>query len=59
MARRKIIWSHKAEIKLFEILDFYTKRNKSNKYSIRLYKQFIKELNLLNKYPDMVVTPIS
>ena len=27
MAKRKIVWSHKPQIKLFQILDFYAKRN--------------------------------
>jgi hypothetical protein len=55
MAKRKIIWSKKANIKLFEILDFYTKRNKNVKYSTKLYKRFIQEITLLNKYPEMVI----
>ena len=53
MEKRKIIWSQRANIKLFEILDFYTNRNKSKSYSIKLYKRFIKELSLLYKQPDL------
>lgn len=53
MEKRKIIWSQRANIKLFEILDFYTNRNKSKSYSTKLYKRFIKELNLLYKQPDL------
>lgn len=53
MEKRKIIWSQRATIKLFEILDFYTNRNKSKSYSIKLYKRFTKELNLLRKQPDL------
>jgi plasmid stabilization system protein ParE len=53
MEKRKIIWSQRATIKLFEILDFYSNRNKSKSYSIRLYKRFTKELNLLRKQPDL------
>jgi hypothetical protein len=56
MAKCKIIWSKKASIKLFEILDFYTNRNKSTQYSTKLYKKILKELSLLNKYPDIGVT---
>jgi len=37
MAKRKIVWSHKAQIKLFQILDFYTERNKSNIFPQKLY----------------------
>jgi plasmid stabilization system protein ParE len=53
MAKRKIIWSHKANIKLFEILDFYAERNKSATYSKKLYKKFKKELSLLSRQPEI------
>jgi plasmid stabilization system protein ParE len=53
MAKRKIVWSHKAQIKLFEILDFYTKRNKSKLYSKKLYNRFIKESKLLIKHSEI------
>jgi plasmid stabilization system protein ParE len=53
MAKRKVIWSHKANIKLYEILEYYTKRNRSPKYSTKLYKRFKKELSLLHEHPEM------
>jgi len=53
MAKRKIVWSHRANIKLFEILDFYTKRNKSSSYSKKLYKKFKKELSLIIRQPEI------
>lgn len=53
MAKRKIIWSKKSSTKLFEILEFYTNRNKSRQYSTKLYKKITKELALLNKHPDI------
>lgn len=53
MEKRKIIWSQRATIKLFEILDFYANRNKSKSYSTRIYKRFNKELKLLHKQPDL------
>lgn len=53
MGKRKIIWSHKAQIKLFEILEFYTERNKSKAFSIKLYKKIRKELSLLHKQPEL------
>ena len=37
MAKRKIVWSHKARIKLLMTLEFYTERNKSKTYSKKLY----------------------
>jgi plasmid stabilization system protein ParE len=53
MAKRKIVWSHRARIKLFEILHYFSERNKSNRYSAKLYQKFNKELNLLHKHPDL------
>lgn len=51
MAKRKIIWSSKARIKLYEILEYFIDRNKSPAYSNQLLARFYKELKLLNKYP--------
>jgi plasmid stabilization system protein ParE len=53
MAKRKIVWSHKAQIKLFQILDFYTYRNKSKTYSKKLYKRLVKESKLLIDHPEI------
>jgi plasmid stabilization system protein ParE len=53
MAKRKIVWSHRARIKLYDILNFYNKRNQSNSYSSKLYKRLIKEIILLKKHPDL------
>jgi hypothetical protein len=53
MVKRKIVWSHRANIKLFEILEYYAERNKSSTYSKELYKKFTKELSLLIKQPEI------
>ena len=53
MARRKIIWSHHAQIKLYGILEFYIERNKSKIYSEKLYKTIYKEIKILLKQPDI------
>lgn len=53
MAKIKIIWSHRAEIKLFKILEFYSERNKSSYYSKKLYQKINKELKILLKQPDI------
>ena len=53
MAKRKIVWSNCARIKLYKILKFYNIRNKSNSYSNKLYKRFTNELKLLQKHPDL------
>jgi len=53
MVKGKIVWSHRAKIKLFKILDYYTKRNKSTTYSKKLYKKFKRETSLLLKQPEI------
>ena len=53
MGKRKIVWSHTAKDKLFSILEYYTLRNKSKTYSIKLYKRLVNEINLLLKHPDL------
>ena len=53
MAKRKIVWSHRARTSLFKLLDSYTERNKSTAYSQKLYKKFNKELSLLIAHPDL------
>ena len=53
MVKRKIVWSNKAKIKLFKILEYYTERNKSATFSKKLYKKFSKELVLLKKQPEI------
>lgn len=59
MAKRKIVWSHRAKIKLFNILEFYTERNQSTSFSKKLYKKFNKELSLLLKQTDIgIITEI-
>ena len=53
MVKRKIVWSNKAKEKLFSILEFYTLRNQSKSYSIRLHRKLFKEIKLLIKHPDL------
>lgn len=53
MAKRKIIWSHRAEIRLFKMLEFYAERNKSKTYSVKLYQRLNRELQILLKQPDI------
>jgi len=52
MAKRKLIWSQNAKIKLFEILDYFNVRNKSNNYSKKLYHKITKGLSILIKHPE-------
>lgn len=53
MGKRRIIWSENAKRKLFEIMNFYAKRNKSKTYSIKLYKKINRELSILVTFPEI------
>ena len=53
MAQSKIIWSHRARIKLYSILEFYADRNKNKIYSAKLYSRFNKEIKLLTRHPNL------
>ena len=53
MVKRKIVWSNRAKIRLYAILDFYIVRNNSKTYSTKLQKLISKEVNLLLKQPDL------
>ena len=51
MAKRKIIWSSRAKLDLFEILDYYYKRNGTKTYSKKLNYTLRKSIRLLKNYP--------
>lgn len=53
MAQRKIVWSHRARIKLYTILEFYAERNKRRAFSRKLYIKINRELSLLLKHPEI------
>ena len=53
MVKRKIVWSNRAKTRLYGILEFYIKRNKSNTYSIKLYRLLHKEVKILLKFPEI------
>jgi len=55
MAKQGIIWSPQAKLDLFEILDFYYKRNGSKTYSIKLNLIFRKAIRMIEKYPKLGV----
>ena len=55
MAKQKIIWSLRAKLDLFEILDFYYKRNGSKTFSIKLNFIFRKAIRMIEKYPKLGV----
>ncbi len=53
MAKREVIWTKNSEIQLQEILEFFTKRNKSRLYSKKLYRKFKTELLTVSKNPEL------
>lgn len=53
MVKRKIIWSLRAKEDLFEILDFYYKRNGTKTFSIKLHSDFRKNIKILVKHPEI------
>jgi plasmid stabilization system protein ParE len=55
MAKRRIIWSPRAKLDLFEILDFYYKRNGNKIYSNKLNSAFQESVRLLAQHSDIGV----
>lgn len=53
MAKREIVWTKNSEIQLQEILAFYTQRNKSRNYSLKLYSKFKTELKNVALKPEI------
>lgn len=56
MVQRKIIWSHRARISLYNILKFYAEKNGTKSYSEKLYYSFKKEIQLLTKFPKLGIS---
>jgi len=53
MAKRSIEWSKNAKKELFEILDFYYKRNGNKNYSKRLNRNIQITVKQLRKFPRL------
>jgi toxin YoeB len=54
MVKKKVIWTSKGYSQLFSIMDYYTERNKSDFYSLKLeneIKQKLSELDYLVALP--------
>lgn len=47
MAKKKIIWSNNAKEEFRNVLEFYTERNGSSTYSLKIIKQTEELLNIL------------
>jgi len=52
MAKR-IIWSKRAQNDRMEILKYWTDRNKSKNYSIKLARLFKEAIKLISNYPEI------
>jgi toxin YoeB len=55
MVKRKIIWSPGAKIDIFEILDFYYRRNGTKTYSVKLNSKIRTSVRLLENHYDIGV----
>lgn len=53
MVKRRIIWSRRAKIDLFEISVFYFERNGTKTYSKKLNLAIRKSIQLLALFPEM------
>jgi plasmid stabilization system protein ParE len=51
MAKRKIVWSSKSKIDLFQILEYFYIRNGSKTYSIKLNSKIRRAISLLSTHP--------
>lgn len=55
MADRKITWSPRAKLRLFDIYSFFNNRNKNKIYSLKLSKIFKAHVIRLKKLPEIGV----
>ncbi|MGE0021024.1 MAG: type II toxin-antitoxin system RelE/ParE family toxin [Draconibacterium sp.] len=53
MVKRKIIWSPRSEIDIFQILEFYGKRNGNYQYSKRIYSRIRSSIHVLRQFPGI------
>ncbi|WP_018675100.1 type II toxin-antitoxin system RelE/ParE family toxin [Riemerella columbina] len=53
MAKRKIIWTEKANIERKEILEYWISRNQSKVYSIKLNRLFVETARRVATHPTI------
>lgn len=53
MVKRTIIWSSRAKNDLFNILEFYYKRNGTKTYSVKLNTSIRTAIRLLETHPEL------
>ena len=56
MVKRKIVWSPRAKSDLFNILDFYYKRNGNKSYSLKLNNSLRSAIRLLENNPKLGIS---
>ena len=54
MGKKTIVWTPYANYQMFMILDYYTERNKSSEYSLKLYNALE---NILEKLDFSIILP--
>lgn len=52
MAKRKIVWTNKANEERREILSYWIERNQSKVFSVKLNRFIIESLKLIAHYPE-------
>lgn len=50
---KKIIWTQKAKRELIEILEYWNKRNKSSRFSIRINNLVKEQIILISEFPNI------
>ena len=55
MVKREVVWTESSQIQLHKILRYFSDRNKSNRYSKKLYKAFKKQLGKAAINPEIGV----
>ena len=53
MAKKKIVWSLRAQQDRIEILDYWIDRNKSKTYSEKLFKLFQESSKIISEHPEI------
>ena len=48
MEEKKIVWTKKATVQLFSIMDYYAARNKSDVYPLKLEREIKRKLKMLD-----------
>lgn len=53
MAKRRIVWTRRAEEELLSVLEYYNWRNESHKYSLKILGEVEIKTNLISSYPEI------